>query len=78
VSSPDTTNSVAPAALASSSFPGVTSTATICPAPAIRAACSTASPTPPTPYTTTVPAPSCPNTAGTGCRNVPFVSDKSE
>ncbi len=47
------TKSVAPAARASSSFSGETSTATICPAPAIRADWRTARPTPPTPKTAT-------------------------
>lgn len=46
--------SVAPAARASASFSGETSTATIVEAPAIRAAWSVASPTPPTPNTATV------------------------
>ena len=49
-----TTYSVAPAARASSSFSGETSTAMIVDAPAIRAAWRAARPTPPTPKTATV------------------------
>ena len=48
------TTSVAPRALACSSFSGATSTATIRSAPASKAPCTTASPTPPQPITATV------------------------
>ncbi len=53
VRSSESRKSVAPWRRASSSFSGLTSTAMIGPAPAIRAAWSTARPTPPRPSTTT-------------------------
>ena len=56
--SPASTTLVAPSERASSSFSGTTSTATIREAPASRAPCTTASPTPPHPITAT-DEPSC-------------------